>query len=376
MKNKTHNLLVQYCKKCLMPTSRPRVQFDENGVCNACNFVEVKNKINWFERENQLKEILNEIRSNDGSYDCIVPWSGGKDSSYVAYQLKFKYKMNPLLVTFAPLLPNEIGQKNKRKFIELGFDNITGQPNLKISKHLSKRFFIERGNPKTHWDAGVGCYPVQIAEKFNIRAIFYAEHAESEYGGRVISEEHTKMLKYEEVIEHVIEDHPSNWVDEVVTENDLQPYLYPDPEKISEKKIISYYYSFFERFDMYKNYLFIKENMEFNTVKNRTVGTFTNFDSLDDYMDDLYYYMQYIKFGFGRCVRDTSRFIQNGHLTRNKALNLAKKYDGEFPQKILPMILEYYDFDRKEFENIVDQHRNKEIWEYKEKNWSLIQKLY
>lgn len=86
--------------------------------------------------------------------------------------------------------------------------------------------------------------------------------------------------------------------------------------------------------------------------------------------------MQYIKFGFGRCVRDTSRFIQNGHLTRNKALNLAKKYDGEFPQKILPMILEYYDFDRKEFENIVDQHRNKEIWEYKEKNWSLIQKLY
>ena len=92
MKNKTHNLLVQYCKKCLMPTSRPRVQFDENGVCNACNFVEVKNKINWSKRENQLKEILNEIRSNDGSYDCIVPWSGGKDSSYVAYQLKFKYK--------------------------------------------------------------------------------------------------------------------------------------------------------------------------------------------------------------------------------------------------------------------------------------------
>ena len=112
--------------------------------------------------------------------------------------------MNPLLVTFSPLIMNEIGEKNRKKMLELGFDNLMGRPNQKVSRYLSKRFFRERGNPKTHWDAGVGCFPVQIANKYNIKAIFYAEDSESEYGGKVLNKESMKLLEYDAVMEHVI----------------------------------------------------------------------------------------------------------------------------------------------------------------------------
>ena len=371
-----NNQAIKFCKKCVTPDSRPRVVFDSDGVCNACNFVSVKKNTDWKKREKELVEILDELRSSDGSYDCIVPWSGGKDSSYVAYVLKFKYKMNPLLVTFSPLIMNEVGEHNRQKLIELGFDNLMIRPNQNISQYLSKRFFTERGNPKTHWDAGVTCFPVQIALKYNIKAIFYAEDSESEYGGRVLNKDSIKLMQYDAIIEQHIEDHPSNWVNDKVSQNDIQPYLYPDIEDIKKKKIKSYYFSYFFRFDMYKNYLAIKDLIDFKIVK-RTSGTFTNFDSLDDKIDDLYYYMQFIKFGFGRCSRDCSRFIQNGHLSRKKAVEHVKNYDGEFPKKNLAEVLEFLHLKKSEFLDIIDKHRNEEIW-YKnnKKKWQLYSTVY
>ena len=371
-----NNQAIKFCKKCVTPDSRPRVVFDSDGVCNACNFVTVKKNTDWKKREKELVEILDELRSSDGSYDCIVPWSGGKDSSYVAYVLKFKYKMNPLLVTFSPLIMNEVGEHNRHKLIELGFDNLMIRPNQNISQYLSKRFFTERGNPKTHWDAGVTCFPVQIALKYNIKAIFYAEDSESEYGGRVLNKDSIKLMQYDAIIEQHIEDHPSNWVNDKVSQNDIQPYLYPDIEDIKKKKIKSYYFSYFFRFDMYKNYLAIKDLIDFKIVK-RTSGTFTNFDSLDDKIDDLYYYMQFIKFGFGRCSRDCSRFIQNGHLSRKKAVEHVKNYDGEFPKKNLAEVLEFLHLKKSEFLDIIDKHRNEEIW-YKnnKKKWQLYSTVY
>ena len=141
-----------------MPSSRPRISFDTQGICNACRYQEKKAKIDWSIREKEFLEICNKFRSKDGNYDCIVPWSGGKDSSSIAYKLKYEFKMNPLLVTFSPLIPTDIGILNRELLIKKGFDNIFLRPNQNISRYLAKRFFIERGNPKVHWDAGINAY--------------------------------------------------------------------------------------------------------------------------------------------------------------------------------------------------------------------------
>ena len=210
-----------------MPSSRPRIIFNKNGICNACRYKKNIEKINFKKRELELKNILKKNKPHGSKYDCIVPWSGGKDSSYIAYQLKFKFGANPLLVTFSPLIPSETGVQNRVEMIKLGFDHLIITPNAKISSYLSKRFLKERGNPKVAWDAGINSVPIKIALEKKIKLIFYAEHGESHYGGKILKKDSDKLRDMNEIFEHQIGDDPKNWVDNIVSEKDIIPYCLP-----------------------------------------------------------------------------------------------------------------------------------------------------
>ena len=369
--------MIKFCKTCLMPNTRPRIIFDKNNVCNACLNSKNKKKINWKSRKKEFDKVIENIelkrKKNKSKYDCVVPWSGGKDSTSIALKLKFEYNLNPLLVTFSPLILNECGQHNRQALIDLGFDAIFIRPNNKVAKALSKRFFVERGNPKIAWDAGINSAPVKIALNFGIDTIFYAEHGESEYGGLVLNKNSNKKRDLREVIEHCIGDYPENWQSETIKEQDLDTY----PKEKDLKKLNIFYFSYFFKWSMYENYLYVKKNLPtFRTNPHgRTEGTFTDFDSLDDKIDDLYYYMQYIKFGFGRCSRDASRLINSGHLTRKKGIEYMKKYDGEYPSRNLKEVLNFFEISSIDFDTIINKHRNEEIWEEKGNGWRLKLKI-
>jgi len=355
-----------------MPDTRPRIEFDEEGICNACRTAEQKLEIDWDARLAEFHKLVEENRPRSGSYDCVVPWSGGKDSSTIAHKLKFEHGLNPLLVTFSPLIPNEVGEHNREAMLRAGFDHIMVRPNQKVARYLARRFFVERGNPKVHWDAGVNSAPVQIAVRFDIPLIFYAEHGESEYGGRVLSEEHLKVRDFTEVLEHQIGDHPENWMDDVVNEGDLAPYIYPDLSDVKRVGAKAMYFTWFFAWDVMENYNYIRSKIDFrNAAAGRSDGTFTDFDSLDDKIDNLYYYMQFIKFGFGRASRDASRQIYRGRMTREEALELVRKYDSELPHTFHAETLDYLEMGQTEFDEIVDRHRNSEIWKKQGNDWRL-----
>src|SRR5205807_4419497 len=154
------------------------------------------------------------------------------------------------------------------------------------------------------------------------------------------------------------------WTDDVVSERELNPYLYPPAGELARVGLRALYFAYFFRWSMAANYDFIRTKIPFATHPlGRTPGTFTSFDSVDDKSDNLYYYMQYIKFGFGRAVRDACRMIQNDLMTRDQALDLARQFDGEFPEEHLEEMLDYMRMTRAEFTDIVDRHRNPELWE-------------
>ena len=363
---------VRHCRTCLMPNTRPRIGFDREGICNACRNAEAKARVDWSARRVEFLDYVARCRARGGSYDCIVPWSGGKDSTSIALRLKLEFGLRPLLVTFSPLLPNEIGAANRETLLNMGFDHLMVRPDQNVSRRLARRFFIERGNPKVHWDAGVNAVPLQVAVNYRIPLVFYAEHGESEYGGRVLSEEHKKVRDLAEILEHQIGDDPWNWIDEEIDERDLAPYLCPDPGALDEVGVRALYFSYFFRWSMYENYDYVKQRMAFRTADGgRTDGTFTDFDSLDDKIDNLYYYMQFIKFGFGRASRDASRLIQNGHMTRAEGLALVRKYDDEFPATHFQDNLDYLSLSESAFTEFVDLHRNEEIWEMPGNAWRL-----
>ncbi|HBT41311.1 MAG TPA: N-acetyl sugar amidotransferase, partial [Rhodospirillaceae bacterium] len=160
--------------------------------------------------------------------------------------------------------------------------------------------------------------------------------------------------------------------DDVVDEKELAPYLYPDLGRVEEVGVKALYFAYFFRWSMKENYDYIKDKIDFRLAENgRTDGTFTNFDSLDDKIDNLYYHMQFIKFGFGRSVRDACRMIQNDQMTRDEGLELARKYDAEFPATYHDEHLEYLSLTEAEFHDTIDKHRDPKIWERRGNEWVL-----
>ena len=159
---------VKYCKRCALSNQRPRIVFDNEGICAACRFCDHKNNvIEWSKRENELVELCKKHRSSNGNYDVIVPGSGGKDSNYVAHMLKHKYNMHPLIVTWAPHIYTDIGKKNLTAMIDSGFDNILITPNGSVHRKLTKAAFIEMGDPFQPFIFGQYSAPFRIAIQYN-----------------------------------------------------------------------------------------------------------------------------------------------------------------------------------------------------------------
>ena len=400
-----------WCSRCLMPSTRPRISFDEEGVCNACRFHESKAQIDWQARAEEFRSICRGAKSHSAStgavYDCIVPFSGGKDSATVAWRLR-EAGLRPLLVTYGQLLWTDVGRRNFDAVARAGFDILYWRVDQRVSRALARRWLVERGHPKLHYDAGVNAVPLITAVKFGIPLVFYAEHGESEYGGHVLSEEHRKTRDLAEVLENQVGDDARNWATDGISEADLYPYIMPqsatypelciegtgdimDSLKWRPVPIKAYYFSHFFRWDIYENAKFARERLNFWQANHcefgnnyyfaaqnglpewwgKSDGSFEGFDSIDDMIDDLDYWLMHIKFGFGRSARMASRLIQNGHMTREQGLELVRRYDGEFPRTYLPKVLEYLDMTEPELVEIVDRHRNPEIWEQKDGEWQL-----
>lgn len=370
-------LEVKFCKKCTMSNQRPRIIFDENGVCSACNFAEYKrNKIDWMLREKELAELCDKHRKSDGSFDVIVPCSGGKDGSFVAHVLKHKYNMNPLTVTWSPLSPTELGYRNLKTFINAGFPNIMGSPNGRIKRELVKLSFRHMGDPFQPFIYGQINFPLTIAVQNAVSLIMYGENGEVEYGGD---------MKNAYVPTRTIEDQdnhyfsgisPEAWHEYGIRKGDLKPYMSPPYEKIIKNKTEIHFLSYYTFWDPFKNYEYCCENTGFRAKEGRSEGTYTNFASLDDKLDGFHYYLSYIKFGLGRTTADTAHEIRDGRITRDEGIRLVEKYDGEFPQEYYKYFLDYCEITEEEFIDVINSWRSDHLWVRENGTWMLRKPIW
>jgi N-acetyl sugar amidotransferase len=362
---------VKFCRKCTMSNQRPRIAFDEKGVCSACRFNEAKRGFNWDAREQELIDLCNRHRKGNGDYDVIVPCSGGKDGSFVAHQLKFKYGMNPLTVTWAPLRATEIGRRNLDAFIRSGFDNVLGTPNGIVTRRLTRLATQHLGDPFQPFIYGQTNFPLHMAVKYNVSLIMYGENGEVEYGGDM-KNAFTPTRDIADHDKHYFSGLPPEfWAEHGVTLADLKPFMAPPYEQIVRNNTEIHFLGYYKFWDPQENFYYCRENTGFVTNPDRSEGTYSKYASLDDRIDGYHYYLGFIKFGVGRTTSDAAHEIRDGKITREEGMALVRRYDGEFPQKYYSEFLEYCGITDEEFQDVVDSWRSDHLWRKAGNGWEL-----
>lgn len=356
---------VKYCTRCTISNQRPRITFDEKGVCSACNYAEFKkNSINWTEREKELVTLLDKHRRDDGEYDVLVPCSGGKDAGYIVHELKHKYGMNPLSVTWAPHLYTDIGWQNLHNMTRIGdVANVLGTPSGKVHRKLTKLSFEILGDPFQPFIYGQTNYPLQVAVQHGISLIMYGENGEVEYGGDMKNAfKPTRDYKTDHKKHYFSGLSPEDLVEYGLSERDLRPYMAPSNELLEKNNTEIHFYGYYKRWIPQENFYYCVEHNGFQPSPERSEGTFTKYASLDDQLDGFHFYLAFIKFGIGRCTSDTAHEIRDGHISREEGIALVRKYDGEFPLKWFKTFLDYCDISEEYFWEVINSWRSSHLW--------------
>jgi len=400
---------VVYCKMCVISNQRPNsaveyshtkdtkkttIHFDENGICDACNFaLKKKHGIDWDEREKQLRELCDRHRSKDGSYDCIVPGSGGKDSFYASHILRTKYGMHPLTVTWAPHIYTEWGWRNFEKWIHAGHDNYLMTPNGRVHRLLTRLAVDNLFHPFQAFMFGQKALAPKMALLHNVPLVIYGEN-EAEYGNPIgdtdsakrdwsyfTAEDQSKVSLGGISVHHLKKDFG-------LEHQDLLPYLPANPNEIEDKKVEVHYLGYYLKWHPQSCYYYAVEHGGFEASPERTPGTYSKYNSIDDRIDDFHYHTTGIKFGIGRASYDAAQEIRSGDITREEGIALVKRFDHEFPERFAEEIFKYLSITEREFPaasrmfeqpvmtrdyytRLADSFRSPHLWKYEGGAWKL-----
>ena len=390
-------LEVKFCKKCTMSNQRPSssvefknvkgekkrpLTFDDLGICDACNFSEKKKHIDWADRDHMLRDLCDQFRRSDGRYDVVVPGSGGKDSVMAAHLLKYEYGMNPILVTWPPAIYTDIGSYNFNRWLETGFANYTYHQNRRVHRILTQQAYINLCHPFQPFILGQKNLAPKMSVLLDIPLVIFGEN-EAEYGNAIAdNEKPTRDPKYYSA-DGRIEDLFLGGVSarELMerykfTIADLEAYLPIDPNKLEEVGTEVHYLGYYRRWHPQETYYFSVENSGFMPNWHRTEGSYSKYSSLDDKIDWLHYYTAHVKFGLGRATYDSAQEIRNGDITRDEAIALIRRYDGEYPHQYLKSCLDYMDITEQQFHDVIDEARTPHLWKLVGNDWKLKQPIW
>jgi N-acetyl sugar amidotransferase len=351
---------MRYCKRCVMPDTRPEIVFNEEGICDACLSGDHKEfSIDWDGRDRQFRKILDQYRSDGSKWDCIIPVSGGKDSCFQAYTMKHKYGMNPLCVNFVPCEMTDVGHKNLEFLRDLGFDLIQVGANRKVYREMSKIGFHKLGD--CCWPEHIGIFttPVQVAVRYNIPLIIWGENSQLEYGGPASAREaqilDRRWLEEYQMLGYRI----SDLVHDGFDPKDLKVWEYPSDEDLRRVGVTGLFLGYFTKWDGRRNMELMTELGWHHNPSGPVEGTYTDYENLDcKWVGGLHDYLKFVKYGYGRATDNACIDIRFNRITRDEGLRLAKQWEGKIPHKYLPDFLSFIDCTMEEFMTTVDRFTN------------------
>lgn len=364
-------MIVRNCSTCLFPETKPDLFFNDQGVCSACVAAEQKNiDIDWEQRKKDFNSILNHYKKKDGEigYDCLIPVSGGKDSTYQVYYMKEVCGLNPLCVCFETTNLSELGQHNLDNISKMGVDLIYFKKNYNAYKSMVIEGFKRVGDEMWPNHLGIFTIPIHFAVKFNIPLIIWGENPQQEYGGPVESVLNNQLnRKWLEEFGGLLGNRIQDMVGvDGLTEKELTPYFYPSDEEIEKVGVTGIFLGHYFFWDARKQLEIVKAH-GFKVKEDGPVeGTFTNYENLDEKMHGLHDYLKFVKYGFGRATDHACIDIRNNRLTREEGLKLVKQFDGKYPHYSINEFVNYTGMTKAEIDAIIDSFTNSILFEQDE----------
>ncbi|MCC7484469.1 MAG: N-acetyl sugar amidotransferase [Burkholderiales bacterium] len=404
---------VVFCRECVISNQRPNsaveyahtadsrkrtIHIDEHGVCDACRLArEKRQEIDWAARERELVALCDRHRSRGGAHDCIVPGSGGKDSFYAAHVLKYRYGMHPLTVTWAPHIHTEWGWKNFQSWIHAGFDNYLMTPNGRVHRLLTRLALENLFHPFQPFILGQKSFAPKMALTHGVPLVFYGEN-EAEYGNPLAEATSARrdwsyFTAADKSRIHLGGTPLADLAGKFGIGEELEPYLPADPARIEAAGIEVHYLGYYLKWHPQSCYYHAVEHGGFQASPERTPGTYSKYNSIDDRIDDFHYYTTFVKFGIGRATYDAAQEIRSGDITREEGVALVRRFDGEYPARFAEEIFRYlsiapaeYPRASREFEqpvmdhpyfmNLADAFRSPHLWQYEDGQWRLRHRVW
>jgi N-acetyl sugar amidotransferase len=371
--------MMTYCTRCVMPSTKPDLLLDEEGVCNACRAYENRKEVDWEERRRELLEVLERYRKNGQNWDCVVPVSGGKDSTYQVVRM-LQFGLNPLCVTATTCDLAEIGRKNIENLKRLGVDHMEFSPNPRTRIQLNQIGLREVGDISWAEHVGIFTVPVRAAVQFNIPLIVWGENSQNEYGGPAVAAQNNQLTRrWLEEFGGLLGMRVSDMSASYGIENrHLLPYQYPSDEELKRVGVTGLFLGYYIPWDGLANALIAQAN-GLTTLGRAIEGSMVDYENIDNYQTGIHDYFKFLKFGFCRATDIACLHVRRGRITRQDALDIVRKRDGKFPWsylgKRLVDILEPLEITLDEFVQICDRFTNKKIFK-RDASGALIKDKY
>lgn len=378
--------MLKYCKKCIMPATRPEQVF-KDGICDACASADVKhNEIDWQARREEFEQILSKYRGDGSYYDCIIPVSGGKDSCYQAITMRDEFGMSPLCVSHTPCDQTEVGRENLEFLRDQGFDLIQVSANRKWYRELVRIGLFKLGD--CCWPEHIGIFtaPVRVAVNYKIPLLIWGENSQFEYGGPATKKDNNFLdrnwLEQFQMCGHRI----SDVVHDGINLNDIKTFHYPSDEEINQIGVTGLFLGYFVKWDTKRNTDMMLDLGWKRNPDGPVEGAYNDIENLDcKWIGGLHDYMKFIKYGYGRATDQLCIEIRAGRMSREQAVNeLNKSSEGKIPWKYIPDLLDYLGITEAEFLDNLDSFTNKMLFERdsdsgklkKDESGNLIRKYY
>ena len=361
---------MRYCARCVLPDTRPDLEIQDDGICNACHSHETKDVIDWTARAADFDACVTSAKARSKGYDCLIPVSGGKDSTWQVLKC-LEYGMNPLCVTWRPPLRTTIGQDNLDNLISLGVDHIDYSINPAVEKKFLLKSLERFGTTAIPMHLAIFYIPLTLAVRFDIPLVVFGENTAFEYG----TKDPTRMgfamdanwIKHSGVVHQTS---AADWVSDDLSEKELTPYFGPSETELRDKDVSAIFLGHYFQWDPDEVFKIARERGFKTSTSGARTGLY-DYADIDDDLISTHHWMKWYKFGFTRLWDNLSLEIRNGRITRDEAIKIIAARGNETPEGDIAKLCEFLSIPTERFYKIAENFRDHGVWTQRDGVWKI-----